>query len=295
MTGTRPEVTPKGHDVSVWASVRQRAERIDLDELATRLAAPPGTPLLVLAAHPDDETLGLGRLVHQWAGHRGPVTAVVATAGEACVDQVTARPPGIAERRLAEWEAATARLGVGDRHALGLPDGGLVGCASVLVESLARVTDRLLTRHGRVVLAAPWRRDPHPDHQSVGLAAATVAAGRGLPLIEYGVWMTYWCTPAELGADQRRLAVLEADPAADSAHTAACAEFVSQLQPLSPGLGAVVPPEMLEHHHDQLVLLPDTQLCTTKAQELDTDDGHSPQPAVPDPRTVDPAARLPTP
>ena len=44
--------------------------------------------LVVVAAHPDDETIGAGRLVAAWSRSLGPVTAVLATAGERCVDQV---------------------------------------------------------------------------------------------------------------------------------------------------------------------------------------------------------------
>lgn len=68
--------------------------------------------------------------------------------------------------------------------------------------------------------------------------------------------MTYWSTPDDLLADQRRLLVLDTDQAAERAHGLACAEFASQLQSMAPGRGPVVPPAMLGHHHQQLILLP---------------------------------------
>ena len=108
-----------------------------------------------------------------------------------------------------------------------------------------------------MVLAAPWRHDPHPDHRACGRAAATVAAERGLPLLEFPVWMTYWADPDSIEAADLALIKLTTDVAADLAHRRACAAFVSQLDPLSEDLGPVVPPGMLRHHSQQLLIMPD--------------------------------------
>ena len=254
--GTLVEVTGPGHDLSRWSSLRSGAERLGLITLLDRLRVSEGAGLVVLAAHPDDETLGLGRLVHAWSRQVGPVTAIVATAGEACVDHVLPRPPGLAERRLAEWTTATEALGVDRRHALGLADGSLTGQEPTLVHAVETVLDDVASRTSQVVVAAPWRGDPHPDHQAVGRAAEAAGRSRGVPTLAYGVWMTYWSEPEDLAADGRRLAVLTTDDADEEAHLRARSAFVSQLEPLAPGLGAVVPPGMLAHHHEQLLILP---------------------------------------
>ena len=253
------EVTPAGHDLEHWADARAQAERLDLAGVLDRLGVAHLTdvPLVVLAAHPDDETLGLGRLIHHWGRRLGPVYAVVATAGEACVDHVGDRPVGLATRRLAEWEQATAVLGVARTVTLGLPDGGLAAVEPTLVSALEDVVDSLPTGSDQLVLACPWRCDPHPDHRAVGRATATLAGRHGWPVLEFGVWMTYWSDPAELAADGRRLGVLATDEADEEAHRRACGAFATQLQPLAPGLGPVVPPSMLSHHHQQLLVLPD--------------------------------------
>ncbi|HEY5786610.1 MAG TPA: PIG-L family deacetylase [Microlunatus sp.] len=253
---TTGEVTPPGFGPEVWADVRRTAEHLDPRALVRELAVPTPVPLVVLAAHPDDETLGLGRLMHQWVRELGPVTAIVASAGEACFDQVGPRPADLAARRLEEWHAALSVLGVDRRHYLGLPDGSLADCGPALSAALRLVADDWLRSHDQVVLAAPWRRDPHPDHRAVGRAAGAVARQLHRPLVEFGVWMTYWSTPDDLLADQRRLLVLDTDQAAERAHGLACAEFASQLQSMAPGRGPVVPPAMLGHHHQQLILLP---------------------------------------
>jgi hypothetical protein len=41
---------------------------------------------------------------------------------------------------------------------------------------------------------------------------------------------------------------------AEQARLRALAGYVSQREPLRPGLGPVVPPLLLEHHHAQLVV-----------------------------------------
>jgi LmbE family N-acetylglucosaminyl deacetylase len=255
-TSTR-EVTPGGHDLNHWADVRAGAERWDLPDLLDRLAVGQGAALVVLAAHPDDEALGLGRLMHAWSRRVGPVVAIVSTAGEACVDHVAVRPPGLAERRLSEWRAATEVLGADRQHVLGLPDGKLADHEASLVVELDAAVERLGQLTSEIVLAAPWRRDPHPDHRAVGRATEVVAERRRLPMVAFGVWMTYWSDPAEVAADGRKLVVLTTDRDDDEAHRRACAAFVSQLEPLAPGLSPVVPSGMLAHHHQQLLVLPE--------------------------------------
>lgn len=253
------EVTPAGHDLARWADERPRAERLDLDGVLDRLGIGhrTGVPLVVLAAHPDDETLGLGRLIHRWGRTLGPVCAIVATAGEACFDHVGERPVDLATRRLAEWQQAMAIIGVTHTEALGLPDGGLTGVEPTLVSALETVIGSLPVDRQRMVLACPWRGDPHPDHRAVGRAAGALAERHGWPVLEFAVWMTYWSDPADLAADQRRLGVLVTDDADEEAHRRGCAAFATQLQPLAPALGPVVPPAMLAHHHEQLLVLPD--------------------------------------
>jgi LmbE family N-acetylglucosaminyl deacetylase len=250
------EVTPSGHGLSVWAGQRRSAERLEPLALILELGVSRPVPLVVLAAHPDDETLGLGRLMHQWAREVGPVAAVVASAGEACFDHVGPRPGDLASRRLDEWHAALSVLGVERRQFLGLPDGALTGCEPALAAALQVVADDWLRSHEQVVLASPWRQDPHPDHRAVGRATEAVAGRLRLPHVEFGVWMTYWSDPEDLIVDQRRLLIVDTDDSAENAHGLACAEFVTQLQSMAPGLGPVVPPAMLAHHRQQLVVLP---------------------------------------
>ncbi len=263
---TRRVVTEGGNDMGVWDQARAAAPHVSPAALVAALCPgledhPTERPaLVVVAAHPDDETFGLGRLAFAWAAGFGRVTGVLATAGEACVDHVMARPDDIAPRRLAEWRAATGRLGFTAQHAFGLPDSRLTGYEEKLTRSLvtlvsAVVDEGLFSDTSAVVLAAPWRSDPHPDHQVVGRATARVAEELGLGLLEYGVWMTFWTPPSILDRSEQVLVRVTHDDRAETAWTAACQDFTSQIEPMASDVTAVVPPEMLAHHREQLVLV----------------------------------------
>lgn len=249
----RAVVTPPGHDRSVWAPTLTAAPHVAAADLIDRLRHPSEpTTLVVVGAHPDDETLGLGRLAYAWATSAGPVTAVLATLGEACVDHVTARPDRIAERRLAEWHVALERLGVGDRHVIGLPDGRVAEHEEALVDRLSIIIEAI---PGPIVLAAPWCADPHPDHRAVGRAVSRVSIAMDVVSIEFPVWMTYWSSPAELTDTGATLLVVDHDDAAWLAHGDAVRAFTSQRESLGAGLSPVLPTSMLEHQRAQLLLV----------------------------------------
>ena len=145
-------------------------------QLALRLARPflsmgprpepwrPGGNVLIVAPHPDDETLGAGGVAALHARHGDHVTVVVVTDGR------SARSPGLAPetlalRRAQEVETATAILGVHELIQLGLMEGAWQ--ESVLREALAP----LVAEAG--VIYGPSCVDFHPDH----LRVATVLSG----------------------------------------------------------------------------------------------------------------------
>lgn len=244
-------VTGSGHPPDVWRDRIASTPRLSLPDL--RALVPGRERLLVLSAHPDDESIGAGRLLSAWRRSGGRARAVVATAGEACFDQVGTRPDGLAQRRLGEWRRALAVVDVEEGETYGLPDGGLEGAEAALTDAVTRsVADAAPVDD--LVLLAPHPGDPHPDHRAVGRAAAGAGRRLGIPVWFFRIWLTYWSDPVvDLGG---LLVTVDADETDDVAWDAAVGCFRSQLEPFAPGQGAVVPAPMLAHHDRQLLVLP---------------------------------------
>ena len=208
--------------------------------------------LVVLAAHPDDESLGAGGLLAASAALGARITVVIATDGEhSHPDSPTVDACALATRRRVEVQSAVARLAPGASVCcLGLPDSGLAGHADTLDAALHAVFDTDPgTDDEPVRLVAPWHADRHPDHEACARAAARLAAERNLELWEYPIWAWHWARPESTDLPWARLRRLDLAPEHRVAKQAAIAEYVSQLHPLSdrPGDEAVLAPEMLEH------------------------------------------------
>jgi LmbE family N-acetylglucosaminyl deacetylase len=119
-----------------------------------------GTVLMVWA-HPDDETYLAGGLSAALTDAGQRVVCVTATRGEA-----GGTTDGLAAIRTAELEAALDVLGVAEHHWLDYPDGG---CASVDAQRAAARIRALVDEVGpdTVVTFGPDGFTGHPDHQAV--------------------------------------------------------------------------------------------------------------------------------
>jgi LmbE family N-acetylglucosaminyl deacetylase len=143
------------------------------------LPGPPPGPVLVVAPHPDDETIGVGGALARHALAGDAVTVVVATSGER-TSGGGRRTKTVAAAREAECRAACADLGIGEPVFLRLPDSTL---GDRLVELTAAVGK--YGRDARVVYL-PSLLDPHRDHRAAN--AAVAAAGLAADTYGYEVW-----------------------------------------------------------------------------------------------------------
>ncbi|MEP6815832.1 MAG: PIG-L family deacetylase [Marmoricola sp.] len=207
----------------------------------------PGERVVVVGAHPDDETIGAGRLL---AGHPGEVRAVTLSGGEACVVSDRIDPVDMLVNRLAEWRTAVHVLGAEAVETQRWPDGRLREHEAEIAESLLPL---LATSD---VIVTTWRHDPHPDHRAAGRACAEAAARGGLRVVEFPVWAPYWMTPDDVAARDYRLCVTATAPGSDRARRDALSGYASQTQPLLPGWEPVVPAGLLARHHRQLLACP---------------------------------------
>lgn len=182
-------------------AVLARIAALPVDGLDAVVGA--GAPL-VLAPHPDDESLGCGGLIAACCARGTPPVVAVLTDGAMSHPGSRAFPPARrAALRAAETRTAVAALGLpADRlHFLGLPDGGVPAVGAVAEQAAARVA-ALARAAGAATIMATWEHDPHPDHVAAHAIARRAAALAGARLVSYPVWG--WALPP-----RRRLAVGE--------------------------------------------------------------------------------------
>ncbi|GAA1477584.1 hypothetical protein GCM10009623_20300 [Nocardioides aestuarii] len=194
----------RGTPAEEWWRHPGRAALPDL-ELTDRDGAPVER-LVVVAAHPDDESLGAAGLMTIAVASGVDVAVVVLTDGEGSHPASPTTPPEeLAGVRRTECRAALDRLdeGIELEHA-GLPDGGL---SDEVASCAARITEAV-GEGGGVLLVAPYRRDGHPDHEAAGRAAAAAARRTGARLVEYPVWLWHWARPEQAPwPEMRRLSL----------------------------------------------------------------------------------------
>jgi LmbE family N-acetylglucosaminyl deacetylase len=193
-----------------------------------------GRRVVVLAAHPDDEVLGVAGLMVHLASRGHEIVIVWATDGEASHPGSTVLSSSqLRLTRRDESRAAIAHLGLTPTamHHLGLPDGQLISTGQTLHEQLSQVV-----RSDDLVIA-PWARDGHPDHDALGATAATL----GSLTWHYPIWMWHWAAPDDVRVPWPRVHVT---PVTDiGAKAAAIAHFASQVEPLGPAIedAAILP------------------------------------------------------
>jgi LmbE family N-acetylglucosaminyl deacetylase len=144
---------------------------------------------LVLAPHPDDETLGCGVTMMRRVEGGASVRVVVATDGGKWPPE--GDPVHNAAVRRAELREATQLLGLADAAVtqLGFPDNGLVDAGESLVDAIA---DAVRSARPADVLVTS-EHDPHRDHAALGLAARHALSGTDTRLLVYPVWQ--WLRP----------------------------------------------------------------------------------------------------
>lgn len=137
--------------------------------------------LVILAPHPDDETLGAGLLIQ--AALRAAVAIAVVALTDGQASHPGSRrwpPPALGALRRRELRRALARLGAARAPVryLGWRDGHLAEDGST--QRLRRVLADL--RAGMIAVTSP--ADHHGDHQ----AAYRLAGAARLPMLTYAVW-----------------------------------------------------------------------------------------------------------
>lgn len=233
--------------------------------------------LIVLSAHPDDETLGAAGLIARVAERGARVTVVVASDGESSHPHSPSHTPAelAAVRRNELAQAVRALAPDAAVHFLELPDGELrehrdelglrleaIVCGGPAAASWSAETG--------TVLAGPWRGDGHRDHRVAGEAADAVARRCGLRMLEYPIWAWHWSEPGQDTIPWPRMARLDLTPGEHSAKERAMAVHRSQTHPLSERQGdeAMLSAEMQRHFSRMLEVFVDTPAAQFESEAV---------------------------
>jgi LmbE family N-acetylglucosaminyl deacetylase len=157
-------------------------------------------PTVVIAPHPDDESLGCGGLISLLVDLDIPVRVVIVSDGVGSHRNSESFPEDrLREVRQQEAINAVETLGVKQESLafLNLPDqhvpfSGLDGFSEAIDACFAAMTAREFAPE---TIVLPWRRDPHCDHESSWqiARAASMMLERPVRTLEYAIWL------AELG------------------------------------------------------------------------------------------------
>ncbi|MFZ7087042.1 PIG-L family deacetylase [Curtobacterium sp. RRHDQ10] len=238
--------------------------------------------VVVLAPHPDDETLGAGGLIALAADAGTPVVVLLATRGERShPDSPTTSPDRLAAIRETEVVAALHALHPGITMVwLDLPDGGLREHAEDLAASL---TELLSETASPTLLVAPWRGDGHRDHRIAGEVAESVAArSAATTLVEYPIWMWHWDDPATTTAPWDHVRSVAVPPGIRERKSAAIRAYVSQTEPLSDAPG------------DEAVVDDGHRAHAERTRELFFEPSQAPEPPSTEPASTEPASTGPS-
>lgn len=145
---------------------------------------PDSMSTLVVCAHPDDESFGLGAILHALTARGTRVSVLCFTHGEAST--LHGVDGDLHTIRAAELAAAGTHLGIRRLELLGYPDGALGA------EDAAQLTAHVLR------IAADVEADlllvfddggitGHPDHQAATDAAKDAADRTGLPVLAWAI------------------------------------------------------------------------------------------------------------
>lgn len=148
---------------------------------------------LVVAPHPDDESLGCGGAIGLLRSLGCAVQVLVMSDGTLSHPH-SRRYPALALRvlREAETQSAMSILGVNAAAVtfLRLQDGSIPTSEAVGFEQTVSACQNYLAKLAPKTIFLPWRWDPHPDHRATWMIIqAAIGNLQALPrVIQYPIW-----------------------------------------------------------------------------------------------------------
>ncbi|PPQ28896.1 PIG-L deacetylase family protein [Rhodopila globiformis] len=153
---------------------------------------------LVLAPHPDDESLGCGGLIAACvAADRAPLVAFLTDGAGSHAGSRAYPPARLRTVRAQEAREAAAALGLPAHRLVFLeqPDTAAPHHGPAFDAVVAKLLTLVRQEAACTAIVAPWRHDPHCDHEAAAIVAAAVAGTVGIRSVAYPVWG--WTLPAD--------------------------------------------------------------------------------------------------
>jgi LmbE family N-acetylglucosaminyl deacetylase len=159
-------------------------------------------PCLVLAPHPDDESVGCGGLIAACCAGARPPLVVVLTDGSGSHRASRLFPPArLISVREAEVTQAVRILGLPVERLMFLREQDTKAPhAGPAFDAVVRRLADFVRAFGCTTIVAPWRFDPHYDHEAAAKIACETARVTGIRQLAYPIWGWTLCdddTPVE--------------------------------------------------------------------------------------------------
>ncbi len=238
MTSSSIEVTPTSHTLWLW---QEALANVPAQRPGEALDVGRGDAVLVVGAHPDDETFGVAGTMASLATGGVDVHVVSMSSGEAALDHVGVTVAGLALRRRFELGEAGEMVGAASVDALGFPDGRLADFET----EMALTIEAAARRHGVArILTVAWC-DPHPDHAAVARATLEAAARCRIPVTGYAIWALHWTDPDDPTMRMSPMTLMSLDQRARAARRAAIGCYGTQTEPMAANVAAILPPSFV--------------------------------------------------
>ncbi len=145
---------------------------------------------VILAPHPDDESLGCGGLIARCVSVGRAPLVVILTDGAGSHRSAAYPPERLRAVRAQEALTAVTALGLPPARLafLGEPDTAAPHGGAAFDAVVAKLVAMVRQEAACTAILAPWRNDPHCDHKAASLIAAAVADAAKIRHLAYPVW-----------------------------------------------------------------------------------------------------------